>query len=85
MKRQDVQVGGLYMTKVSGKLVTVEIKEDRGMYASFKPYAYGSKYVNKHCGWTAVNTQTGRTIHIRSAARLRVPVIKATPASSQYL
>jgi hypothetical protein len=56
MKKADVQIGGTYVAKVSGNLVTVRIDRE-------SPYG----------GWDAVNLSTGRSVRIRSAARLRRP------------
>ena len=64
MKRADIEVGKSYLAKVSGKLVSVQITEDRGEW-------YGDSICVVHCGWDAVNESTGRQIYIRSAARLR--------------
>lgn len=54
MKKADVQIGGTYIAKVSGNLVTVRIDRE-------SPYG----------GWDAVNLSTGRSVRIRSAARVR--------------
>ena len=57
MKKKDVQLGGVYVAKVSGRLAPVRITRE-------SPYG----------GWEAVNVKTGRSIRVRSAARLRRPV-----------
>lgn len=55
MKAAEVRIGDRYIAKVSKKIVTVRIVDK-------------SRYRN---GWEAVNEATGRTIHIKTAARLR--------------
>lgn len=57
MKKKDVQIGKTYIAKVSNKLVPVKILRDA-------PYGFRG-------GWIALNTTTGREIHVKSAARLR--------------
>lgn len=54
MKKAEVQIGGVYVAKVSGHLTTVRIDRE-------SPYG----------GWDATNVATGRSIRVRSAARLR--------------
>ena len=58
MKKSDIEQGGLYVVKVSGKLATVKI---------LGPSPYG--------GWIGRNTETGRDVRIRTAARLRRPAV----------
>lgn len=58
MKKDQVRVGSQYTAKVSGGLATVKIVEE--VWTG-----------DKHTGWKAVNTQTGRTVRIKSAQRLR--------------
>ena len=59
MKGANIQIGGVYAAKVSGKIVHVRISS-------------AASYV----GWYATNMSTGRIIHIRSAARLRYPILR---------
>jgi len=54
MKKSEVDIGGTYAAKVSGKVVPVRITGE-------SPYG----------GWDGMNTETGRSVRIRSAARLR--------------
>jgi len=54
MKKSEVEVGGTYVAKVSGRLVAVRIDRE-------SPYG----------GWQATNLKSGRSIRIRTAARLR--------------
>ena len=57
MTKDQVKIGGLYLCKVSGKVVTVKIT---------------SHAVGFDCGgWFGVNMDTGRQVCIRSARRLR--------------
>ena len=69
MKKNEVQIGGVYTAKVSDKVVQVRIDAEKGT------------------GWSATNLSTGKTIHIKSAQRLRGAVSReggeaanATPA-----
>jgi hypothetical protein len=54
MKKREVEIGGVYAAKVSGRVVAIRIDRE-------SPYG----------GWDATNLATGRTVHVRSAARLR--------------
>jgi hypothetical protein len=54
VKKAQVEIGGRYIAKVSGSLVTVRIKAEHSLG-----------------GWLATNEQTGRSIRIKSAQRLR--------------
>ena len=63
MKRSEVEIGGRYTAKVSGRLVTVRIDCDMGM-----PMGFGK--CKQHQGYDAVNLDTGKTVHIKTAARL---------------
>ena len=67
MKRVEVEIGVTYTALVSGRLVPVRIKADRGT-------SLGWGKCERHQGWDAVNMLTGREIHIKSAARLRMKV-----------
>lgn len=53
--KRDVEVGALYRAKVSTKIVTIRIIREHP----------------RSGGWIAVNTETDRTIRIKSAAKLR--------------
>lgn len=58
MKKADVEIGGVYTAKVSGRVVEVRI---------FHVSERGN-------GWWARNLVTNRIVHIRSAQRLRTRV-----------
>jgi hypothetical protein len=58
MLKADVVLKGVYVVKVSGKLVRVRV--DR---------------VCEFGGWYGTNLATGREIRIRTAAKLRRPVL----------
>ena len=60
MKKNQVEIGGTYIAKVSGQRTKVTILRE-----------------SPHGGWDARNTATGRTIRIRTAARLTLPLTKA--------
>ena len=67
MKLSDIQVGGRYLAKVSGQIVTVRVVELKQV-----PPASWSR-----SGWRtfvyAINEATGRRITTRSPQRLRGP------------
>jgi hypothetical protein len=54
MRKDEVEIGGVYAAKVSRRVVSIRIDRE-------SPYG----------GWDATNLATGRTVHVRSAARLR--------------
>jgi hypothetical protein len=59
MKKANVQVGGIYAARVSGKICRVRINSP----------AYITKSTWR--SWHATNLDTGRRVFIHSAARLR--------------
>src|SRR5689334_13038929 len=61
MKKDQVLIGNLYSAKVWGRVVPVRITEEVWLG-------------EKHSGWKAVNTETGRAVRIKSAQRLRAEV-----------
>lgn len=63
MKSKDVEIGGRYIAKISGKLTIVRILEERVRYDAFRR--------RERTTWLALNEATGRKIDIRSAQRLR--------------
>ena len=63
MKKDQVQVGGRYMVEVSGAVVPVELIEEKWSG-------------DKHVGWVGKNVQTGRSVRIKSAQRLRAVAAK---------
>jgi hypothetical protein len=71
MKRSEIEGGKTYIAKVSGRLVSVRIERDRGTRQSGVLYgrSFGARDI--HDGWDAINTVTGRAIHIKTAAKLR--------------
>jgi hypothetical protein len=54
----QVKIGETYLAKVSGKLVKVRVLGERTTY-------------HGRTGYEAVNLSTNRTLHLKSAARLR--------------
>jgi hypothetical protein len=63
MKASDVEIGGRYTAKISGKVTVVRILEQRVRYDAFRG--------RERTTWVAVNEATGRRVDIRSAQRLR--------------
>jgi len=62
MKLKDVEVGGRYTAKISGRLTTIRIEARREVSTS---------HGLTRTVFDAVNEATGRRITIRSAQRLR--------------
>ena len=58
MKQKEVQIGGVYVAKVSGKTAKVLIVREHVQSSG-------------RMGWYGRNLATGREVFIRSAARLR--------------
>jgi hypothetical protein len=61
MKKDEVRIGSTYKAKVSGSVVPVKITEEKWS---------GDKQV----GWVGTNTETGRSVRVKSAQRLRAEV-----------
>jgi len=74
MTRNQIEVGKLYRAKVSGRIVHVRIARDSGFAMR--------RGRELHQGWDAINTMTGRQIHIGSPQRLRGAISDATSAQS---
>lgn len=58
MKGRDVKIGHLYMAKLEGHVVPVEI-------------CYGIQKYGKPASWIAKNLETGQSVEITKASRLR--------------
>jgi len=71
LKLSDVQVGGRYTAKVSGRIVTVRVVEIVAVEAT--------RWSNAKTRIEAVNEGTGRRVTIRSPQRLRSRLAEATP------
>ena len=56
MRKAEVDIGGVYAVKVSGRIAAVRIT--------------GASELGK--GWAGVNLATGHAVRIRTAARLRL-------------
>jgi len=69
LKLNDVQVGGRYTAKVSGRIVTVRVVEIVEVPAT--------RWSNARTRIEAVNEATGRRVSIRSPLRLRRRVDQA--------
>lgn len=78
-KRADVKVDSVWTAKVSGRIVQVRVLADLGMQ---ERYAGFNKRTKQHGGFECLNLDTGKRVHVRSAARLRKEVTNATQASS---
>jgi hypothetical protein len=73
MKLKDVVVGGRYLCKVSGRLVTVKVTAINSTEGySYTGTTFGNRVtVRARTSITAINEMTGREVSLRSAARLR--------------
>ena len=69
MKLSDVQIGGRYTAKVSGRIVTVRVVEIVQVEAT--------SWSSAKTRIEAVNEATGRRVTIRSPQRLRTRVDQA--------
>lgn len=58
MRKTDIKIGGVYLAKIPGRFVPVRVVR------AF-PYTWMGVM------WEALEAATGRTVHVRSAARLR--------------
>ncbi len=71
MKKSEIQVGGVYIAKVSGKLTSVRVD----MIRQNKGYG-GGRYPNKgSVHYDVTNLATGRKTTFRSAAKFRSPAV----------
>ncbi len=73
MKAKEIQVGGRYVAKMSGKLTTVEVKgiRETSSYRAHQPYTPTTRY-------DVVNLTTGRQTMFRSATKFRYAVPSGT-------
>jgi hypothetical protein len=68
MKKDEVRIGCTYSAKVSGSVAPVRITQEKWKG-------------DKHAGWVGTNVETGRSVYIKSAQRLRALVKGATIAA----
>ncbi len=66
MRKADIKLGHTYVAKISGRLCHVRIDTVRG--DGVKHEARG--WIGQG-GWNATNLDTGRTVVIKTAAKLR--------------
>jgi hypothetical protein len=64
MKAKDIQIGGRYAARVSGKFVTVRVLE-----------VYETSNWRNRPNWSVVNENTGRKLVFHSAAKFRHPAL----------
>jgi len=79
MKKADIEVGAVYLARVSGTLQRVKIarKIETTAY-NYSRYSGEAEYRNV-TRWEAKNLATGRAILIKSAQRLRrIPAMVAS-------
>ncbi len=77
MKQSEIHVNGLYMAKVSNRLVpvrVVRIDEQAGFKSTTSGYRIKSRSV-----YVVMNTVTGRETRFRSAAKFRSAVAENEP------
>jgi len=66
MKAAEVKIGGVYLAKVSGRLVHLRIdRTDESL-----SIRYGGRRSRRQT-WYATNLDTGREVFVKSATRLR--------------
>lgn len=73
MKKSEIKQGEIYQARVSGNLVLVRVEEiieheSRSYTGTFSGNTYKRKAVTRY---DCTNLSTGRTIIVKSAARLR--------------
>jgi len=74
MKKNEIQVGGTYTAKVSGKLTTVRVdavREISGYRGSSFPYGIGGRASPDRTVYDVTNLATGRRTTFRSAMKFR--------------
>lgn len=72
MKKEQIVVGGRYLAKVSGRLVTVRVDEIRETETRHYPTVYGtSRTIKSSTRYDVTNLVTGRHTTFRSAAKFQ--------------
>ena len=64
MKAKEIQIGGTYLAKVSGKVVPVTVTQTR------------TQPLTGRDSWLCQNEITGRPIVVKSCQRFRAPVTR---------
>jgi len=80
MKKADIEVGAVYLARVSGTLQRVRITRKIETTArTYSSYCGGPDQFRNVTRWEAKNLATGRAIIIKSAQRLRrIPAMVAS-------
>lgn len=72
MKANEIEVGGVYVAKVSNKLTTVRVDAIREVPGYHSSGIYGSSYSRPAATrYDVTNEKTGRKTTFRSAAKFR--------------
>ena len=72
-----VEIGNVYLVRVSGNLVPVKVVEEVERPKSKRnPYS-GEISWGSRTHWLGKNLKTGRSVELRSAAKLRQPLTEA--------
>lgn len=74
MKKQEIQVGGIYAAKISGRVVPVKvlaIREIAGHVSAGSYHGWTARKVNDVTVYDVENQVTGRKTTFRSAAKFR--------------
>lgn len=79
MKAKDIEIGGLYTARISGKFTTVRV--DRVDYRS-RPGRFAHTGAAVRTIYEVTNMNTGRQITFRSAAKFRSKVVSSAPVVS---
>ena len=64
MKKNEVEIGATYRARLHGNFVDVRIESESTNFSG-------------RTGWNATNMKTGRSVYIKSAAKLRRKVADA--------
>ena len=71
MKRAEIVVGGHYLAKISGRIVTVKVLAIREVEGYGRSQYTGKKLMNDKTLFDVLNTVTGRKTTFKSAAKFR--------------
>lgn len=78
VKKNEIQVGGIYAAKVSGRIVPVKVLAIREVDKCWRGVGYGRIVHGTTSHYDVLNTVTGRKTTFRSAAKFRHAVKAAS-------
>jgi len=93
LKASEIQIGGKYIAKVSGKLTTVRVDSIRDVNRYIRNNYSGQSDLRTATTYDVTNLTTGRKTTFRSAAKFRrsaepkpaPPIPELTPAEIDFL